>query len=278
MNEYYYELVATPSSYHELFADFLNDTLPIGYEERGTSFIIRSEESLETIKWGLEQFAEALSKATASDVEVDIELSKHKNSDWVEEYQKSIQPLSIGKFYIYPTWESPKDGYLNIAIDPALAFGTGHHPTTATCLQAISKYVQSGMEVCDVGCGSGILAIGAMKLGAICDACDTDIVSVENAKKNAELNGVNYREIWEGSIQKTKNKYDVVIANIVADVLIMLKNNLLKALKDDKSILILSGIMDKYEEKVLQHYADCIVLERITQDEWVSLVLQKKEV
>jgi ribosomal protein L11 methyltransferase len=278
MKEFYYELVATPSSYHELFADFLNDTLPIGYEERGTSFIIRSEESLDTIQWGLEQFAEALAKATAQPVEIDIEISKHKNSDWVKEYQQSIQPLSIGKFYIYPTWENPKDGYVNIAIDPALAFGTGHHPTTATCLLAISKYVKEGMEVCDVGCGSGILAIAAMKLGAVCDGCDTDIVSVENAQQNAKLNGVSFRNIWEGSIQKTSAKYDVVIANIVADVLIMLKNNLLKVLKDDNSILILSGIMDKYEEKVLQHYADCTVVERIAQEEWVSLVLRKKEV
>jgi len=277
MNEYYYELKVTPTQYQELFADFLNDVVPIGYEERDGSFIIRSEESLETIKWGIEQFSEALQKATAKNIEVEIDHTKHKNSDWVEAYQKSIKPLQIGKFYIHPTWDPPCEGYINIVIDPALAFGTGHHPTTATCMEAISKYVAKDDEVCDVGCGSGILAIAAMKLDAVVDGCDTDPVSVENAKTNATLNGVSFRNLWEGSINKTTQKYDIVIANIVADVLIFLKRDLAKALRDEKSLLILSGILNKYEEKVLQNYKEFDLVEKIAQDEWVSLVLKKKE-
>ncbi len=277
MNEYYYELIVTPNQQFGLFADFLNDVVPVGYEERDGSFIIRSEENLETVQWGLEQFAEALRKATSEEIEIEIEHTKHKNSDWVESYQKSIKPLQIGKFYIYPTWDSPHNEYINITIDPALAFGTGHHPTTATCLQAVSEYVSKDDVVCDVGCGSGILAIAAMKLGAIADGCDTDPVSVENAQINAKLNGVIFRELWQGSINKRSEKYDVVIANIVADVLIFLKKDLKKALRNEDSILILSGILDKYEQKVLQNYKDFKLLKRITQDEWVSLVLQKKE-
>ncbi len=278
MNEYYYELVVTPpTAYHELFEDFLNDILPVGYEERDESFIIRIEEDPQTIKWGIEQFAEALGKATSQNIDVDISVSKLKNSDWIEEYQKSVTPLQIGKFYIHPTWSEPKEGSINIVIDPALAFGTGHHPTTATCLQAVSKYVKESMEVCDVGCGSGILAIAAAKLGAHVDACDTDEVSVENTLKNAQLNGVSLRNVWQGSINKSERKYDVVIANIVADVLIFLQKELKNALKNENSLLILSGIMDKYEQKVLASYDDCEVVERITQDEWVSLVLKKKE-
>lgn len=276
MSEHYYELVVKPSGYFSLFEDFLNDILPVGYEERDESFIIRLEDSPETIKWGIEQFAEALTKATGEVIDLDISISKRQNSDWIAEYQKSITPLQIGKFYIHPTWNEPKEGSLNIIIDPALAFGTGHHPTTATCLQAVSKYVKAGMDVCDVGCGSGILAIAAAKLGAQVDACDTDEVSVENTLKNAELNGVILHNIWQGSIDRSDSQYDVVIANIVADVLIFLQKELKKALKNKESLLILSGIMDKYEQKVLASYDDCEVVERITQDEWVSLVLRKR--
>ncbi len=276
MNEYYYELVVRPSAYRDLFEDFLNDILPVGYEERDENFIVRTEEDPQTIVWGIEQFAEALTKATSKAVDVDISISKKKNSDWIAEYQKSITPLQIGKFYIHPTWSEPKEGSLNIVIDPALAFGTGHHPTTATCLQAVSKYVKEGMEVCDVGCGSGILAIAAAKLGAQIDACDTDEVSVQNTLKNVELNEVSLRNVWQGSIDKSNAKYDVVIANIVADVLIFLQKELKEALKSEDSLLMLSGIMDKYEKRVLASYDDCDVVERITQDEWVSLVLRKR--
>ena len=92
--------------------------------------------------------------------------SKLQNNDWVKSYQESIKPLAIDQFYIHPTWDAPHNNLINIAIDPALAFGTGHHPTTASSLRAVSKYVEEGDDVLDVGCGSGILGIAAMKLGA----------------------------------------------------------------------------------------------------------------
>lgn len=277
MNEYYYELVVTPSGEFTLFEDFLNDILPVGYEENGESFIIRTEENPETILWGVEQFAEALSKATNKTIDIESSITKRKNEDWIAKYQHSISPISIGKFYIHPTWEAPKEKSVNITIDPALAFGTGHHPTTSTCLKAISKYVKKDFEVCDVGCGSGILGIAAAKLGAQVDACDTDAVSVENTQKNCELNGVSFRSLWEGSLNQTKRTYDVVLANIVADVLIFLHDDLKKALKDEKSLLVLSGIMDKYEEKVLKRYSDFEVVDKITQDEWVTLVVKTRK-
>jgi ribosomal protein L11 methyltransferase len=274
MQEYYYELVVKVSSYRELFADFLADTVPVGFEEIENGFIIRSEDELETIAWGIEQFQEALQKALGETIEVDITQNKLKNSDWVKEYQQSIQPLAIEKFYIHPTWDEPDPKLINIAIDPALAFGTGHHPTTASSLKAISKYVKNGDSVIDVGCGSGILGIGAIKLGAKVDACDTDIVSVENSIKNASLNSVKFEDIWEGSCSKSDKKYNVVVANIVADVLTFIAKDLKTAMKDD-AILILSGILDKYEKKVMNFYKECQVVQRIPQDEWVTLILKK---
>ncbi len=201
MQEYYYELVVKVSSHLPLFSDFLSDTVPVGFEEMEDGFIIRSEDDLDTIIWGLEQFSEALQKALGQTIEIECSQSKLKNSDWVEVYQQSIQPLQIDKFYIHPTWDEPSSELINIEIDPALAFGTGHHPTTASALRAISKYVKNNDTLIDVGCGSGILGIGAIKLGAKVDACDTDIVSVENSILNAKLNDVVFSKIWEGSSQ-----------------------------------------------------------------------------
>ncbi len=276
MQSHYYELTIKVSSHHALYADFLADTLPIGFEETDDGFIIRSEENLETIVWGLEQFTEALQKALGEDIEIEFHQQELENNDWVESYKNSITPLAIDRFYIHPTWNDSHPNLINIAIDPALAFGTGHHPTTASSLRAISKYVKEGDRVLDVGCGSGILGIGAMKLGAVVDACDTDPVSVENSIKNATLNGLEFHSIWEGSATNLDQKYNAVVANIVADVLTFIANDLKNAMEDD-GVLILSGILDKYESKVLNYYKDCDIIEKIAQDEWVTLVLKKKE-
>ena len=277
MQEYYYELVVTVSSHHSLFSDFLSDTLPVGFEETQNGFIVRSEDELDTFIWGLEQFNEALQKALSITIELECEQKKLQNSDWVKSYQQSIQPIAIDKFYIHPTWNEKHPDLINITIDPALAFGTGHHPTTASCLQAVSQYVNADTHVLDVGCGSGILGIGAMKLGAVVDACDTDPISVSNSIENAKLNDLEFSAIWEGSSNKSTSKYDVVIANIVADVLTFIAKDLKQALEIN-GILILSGILSKYETKVLSYYKDLQIIQRIPQDEWITLVLQKEEI
>ena len=276
MQDYYYMLVVKPSSHLELFGDFLADVIPVGFEEIDDGFIVRSEEDLETVSWGIEQFAEALQSALGEVIDLELTLTKEKNNDWIAQYQSAITPIEIYPFYIHPTWEMPKEGLLNIAIDPALAFGTGHHPTTASCLRAIASYVHEGNSVMDVGCGSGILAMAALKKGAVVDACDTDPLSVENAIVNAQNNGLSYRRLWEGPVQETKEVYDVIVANIVADVLVFINSDLKKRLRDGGT-LILSGIMDKYEDKVLRAYKTFTLIERIVENEWVTLVLTKKE-
>jgi len=276
MQESYYELTITVSSHHELFSDFLSDTIPVGFEEIENGFIVRSEDDLQTIAWGVEQFSQALSKALSSNIECECNQKKLKSTDWIKEYQQSIQPIEIEKFYIHPTWDTPSEKHINIEIDPALAFGTGHHPTTASSLRSISKYVKENDRVIDVGSGSGILGVGALKLRAIVDACDTDPVSVENTIQNAKLNNVEFRKVWEGSCSKSDEKYDVVVANIVADVLTFIANDLKRVLKDS-GVLILSGILDKYEDKVLKFYKDMTIVEKIPQEEWMTLVLKKEK-
>ncbi len=274
MQKYYYTLTVRPSSHHSLFCDFLADTVPVGFEEIDDGFVIRSEDELETIGWGLEQFKEALQKALGTTIDLELEYTKEENSDWVGIYQKSVSPVEVDPFYIHPTWDEPKAGMINISIDPTLAFGTGHHPTTATCLKAVSRHVKAGDRVLDVGCGSGILGIAALKLGAHADACDTDIICVDNTRLNAEQNGVAFDAVWEGSVAMREKSYDVVIANIVADVLVMIASDL-KASINEGGKIILSGILDKYEDKVTRAFGTLEIIERIPQDEWVTLVVQK---
>jgi len=272
MQEDYYELVIKPSSQLKHFSDFLASTVDVGFEELDDRFIVRSEDELETLAWGVEQFAEALSEALDEKISVKFENSLKKNEDWIKSYQDGVKSVSVGKFYIHPTWNEPSSELVNIKIDPALAFGTGSHPTTASCLRAISNHVTKDMEIIDVGCGSGILALAANKLGAVVDLCDTDILSVDNSKENFELNEATYREIWEGSVNKTDKIYDLVIANIVADVLVFIASDLKKATKNK---LILSGILDKYEQKVQKKFSDMKCVERIIDGEWITLVMEK---
>ncbi|MEA2111746.1 MAG: 50S ribosomal protein L11 methyltransferase [Campylobacterota bacterium] len=273
MQEHYYLLRVRPSSHHSLFSDFLSDTIPVGFEETDEGFVIRSEDDLSTIGWGVEQFAEALNKALDENIEVELEYSKHKSEDWVKKYQENISAVEVPPFYIHPTWEDAREGMLNIALDPALAFGTGHHPTTASCLKAIASSVKPKQSVLDVGCGSGVLALAAAKLNALVDACDSDEISVDNTKDNFEQNGLELHSLWTGSANMATKKYDVVIANIVADVLIFIEKDLNRAVKND-GILILSGILDKYEAKVLRAYKNYELIEKVPQDEWVTLILK----
>ena len=276
MKNYYYELTIKPNLYFELFLDLASSLSDDAIEECEDSIIIRSEDELDNIKEGIEAFAKELSNAFQTEIICEINLEKKSNEDWIKVYQQSIQPIEIGSFYIHPSWNEPKDDKMNIVIDPTLAFGSGHHETTNSCLQAVEKYVQKNMKVCDVGTGSGILAIGSAKLGASVDICDTDPVSIEDSLKNFKANKVIAQNSWEGSVNKAKTQYDVVIANIVADVLVMISKDLIKATKDD-GILVLSGIMKQYENKVINKFEKaCKIIEKTHENEWVTIVLQNK--
>jgi ribosomal protein L11 methyltransferase len=135
--------------------------------------------------------------------------------------------------------------------------------------------VHKGDSVIDVGCGSGILGLAAKKLGATVELCDTDPVSVESCQENFALNEEEYDTLWEGSIDKTDKTYDVVIANIIADVLRFISKDLKNATKEG-GYLILSGILDKKEKLVKESFQDLKLEKRTLKDEWVSLVYKKE--
>jgi len=277
LEKYYFELKITPNLYYELFLDLVSALTEEALEEYEGSIIVRSEDELDFIKEGVEAFTKELSNAFETEIECKIELSKKENKDWVEEYQKSVQPIEVGSFYVTPSWHQ-SDGIKDkniIKVDPTLSFGSGHHETTNSCLKAIDKYVEANKSLCDVGSGSGILAIAAAKKGAVVDICDTDEVAVSDALKNFELNELEVNKYWIGSINKCSAQYDIVVANIVADILVMISSDLIKAAKKD-GLLILSGIMEQYADKVIKKYENrCELIEEITQNEWKTFVFKK---
>ena len=274
MEKYYYELRVKPNLYYELFLDLASSLTSEAIEELDETIIIRSEESLENVEIGMDAFTKELSLAFDTQITCDMVLEQKENQDWIKLYQESVQPIEVGKFYIHPSWNEPKEDKLNIVIDPTLAFGSGHHETTNECLNAVQKYVTDSSTVCDIGTGSGILAIAASKLNAVVDICDTDIVAVNDALKNFASNSVSANEYWEGSANTTTKTYDVVIANIVADVLAMISKDIKKIAVND-GIIILSGIMEQHKQKVLKKFSDCEIIEELQQNEWVTLIVKK---
>ena len=272
MQDKYYELTITlDDNFVEFIADFAVSIAGDGVELGKGEIIVRSESDLTFVKDALVSLADNLDNP----IEMTYHLEEKENIDWIKSYQDSIQPIEAGKFYIFPSWYEPKEDFINIKIDPALAFGSGHHATTFSCLEAISTYVDVGQSVIDIGCGSGILGLACKKLGANVELCDTDPLSVKSCKENFILNEESYNKLWEGSIDKTEDTYDVVIANIIADVLRFIAKDLKSACKEDGH-LILSGILDKKEALVVESFKELTLVQRTLKDEWVTLVYKKE--
>ncbi len=274
MQKTYNELRITPSGDYALFVDVILSLWDEAIEEDGQSIILRSEEPLDMVRFGVESFATSLSQIRQKPVDIAIEYSVKENEDWIEKYKKAIDPIHVGDFYIHPSWVEDAPEKHNIIIDPALAFGSGHHETTYGCLLLLQKYVKAQDTLLDVGCGSGILGLCATKLGASVDLCDTDEQAIQSTEDNFKLNKANYHTLWKGSVQKRTHTYDVVLANIIADVLIMLSSDLQSAVREN-GILILSGILDKYVDKVEAKFASMKLVEKYQRKEWFTLVLQR---
>lgn len=201
------------------------------------------------------------------------------DQDWLYKWQEYFKPTRVAeRIVVKPTWEKydAAENDLVIEIDPGMAFGTGTHETTSMCLKALEKYVRPDSRVLDVGCGSGILAIGAALLGAedsLGIEIDTD--AVEIAKKNVELNGLSDRiSIQYGDLTKGVDyKADIVVANLMADLVIMLSKDVSRHLEEG-GIYITSGIIDDKEELVAEAIRDAgyEILEIMRDGEWRAIV------
>jgi ribosomal protein L11 methyltransferase len=202
--------------------------------------------------------------------------------DWINNWKKYFKPIPVGKkLLIRPTWEEEYEAGERtvLHLEPGLAFGTGTHETTRLCMELLEEYVQPGFDVLDVGCGSGILSVAALLLGAEkAVGVDIDALAVKTAVQNAEINHVQDRfiGICGDLTDKVSGKYHIIVANIVADVIVELTKNVGQFMYPD-TIYLMSGIIDTREKDVLAALEDRFeILSRRTEKGWVALAAKQK--
>jgi ribosomal protein L11 methyltransferase len=206
----------------------------------------------------------------------------YQPQNWNENWEKTIEPIEVGQFYIRPTWKpiDTPDGLILLEIDPKMAFGTGYHETTRCMLRMLPSVITKDCSVLDVGTGTGVLAIAALKLGAASAfGFDVDEWSYDNAMENAFLNGVSDKfEVKEGSFDTvpTGFTYTVVLANVNRNMLLGTSSQI-TTLVSDGGTLVLSGLLDVDEENILQNedYSRLHLISRIQENEWICLRFQK---
>jgi ribosomal protein L11 methyltransferase len=177
-----------------------------------------------------------------------------EDADWVAETQRQFEPIRAGvRLWIVPTWHAPpRPGDVNIALDPGAAFGTGSHPTTRLCLAWLEKHVRAGDSVLDYGCGSGILAIAALKLGAARAAgVDVDPLALQAARYNSSRNGVAL-DVHDAA-ERLDGTFRITVANILANPLRMLAP-VIAAHTQARGLIALAGILDDQAEAVIAAY------------------------
>ena len=268
------------------------DILPVMSEDDGVayiSFYLEEDEDKEAILANVRAELEDM-RTYANVGEGSIEESETEDVDWVNNWKQYFHQFYIDDILIIPSWEEVKpedEDKMIIHIDPGTAFGTGMHETTQLCIRQLRKHVKEDSLILDVGCGSGILGMLALKFGAKYSVgTDLDPCAIIATHDNMEVNGIakEQYEVMIGNIIDDKDvqdqvgyeKYDIVLANILADVLVPLTPVIVNQMKPG-AIYITSGIIDEKEETVVEAVkaAGLEVLEVTYQGEWVSVTARK---
>ncbi|WP_419525673.1 50S ribosomal protein L11 methyltransferase, partial [Blautia sp.] len=279
------------------------DILPDMQEDDGIaylSFFVEETEDGELLMNGEVTAQEDILKAVEEELdslrtfmdigEGSIEIDETEDIDWINNWKQYFKQFYVDDILIIPSWEKVKkedEGRMIIHIDPGTAFGTGMHETTQLCIRQLKKYVTKDTELLDVGTGSGILSIAALKMGAKhAVGTDLDTCAVPAVEENKEANDIPEAafDMMIGNIIDDKEvqdtvgyeKYDIVVANILADVLVPLTPVIIHQMKKG-GIYITSGIIDNKEETVVNAVkaAGLEVLEVTYQGEWVSVTARK---
>lgn len=203
-----------------------------------------------------------------------------EDKDWEREWMTHFKPIPCGdKLWIVPSWlDAPNPKAVNLRLDPGLAFGTGTHPTTFLCLEWLNDRISGQETILDYGCGSGILGLAALLLGAKkMDGIDIDPQAITATTNNAITNNIDVNDFFVTTdASALKPRYDIVVANILAGPLCDLSNDICQYLNKGQS-LILSGILEHQASTVIQAYAEKIEFEPITEKEgWVRLSGRRK--
>lgn len=273
-----------------MFVDFIPDLPPDDGNARVNFYIDADDDDntmLDKVKAEIEKLRDICDVGDGT-----ITQSQTEDKDWINNWKQYWHTFTIGDLYIKPTWEPVSEEMKNhpvLSIDPGTAFGTGSHETTRMVIRQLQKYVKGGEEVLDVGCGSGILSAVALKYGAKhALGTDLDPNAIIASKENAEQNDIGHDEleVIEGNIIDDKQVqdrcgyecYDIVCANILADVLEPLSKEITQHMKHG-AYFITSGIIDTKEQEVVEAFKENPELEivEINHDgEWVNVTARRK--
>ena len=241
-----------------------------GWKNNRVSILIEAEADFK-------QLVESISRAHGLASPGILQCTPVAECDWVSQTQAQFAPIQIGRVWIVPSWHEPPDPRAcNIRIDPGAAFGTGTHPTTRLCLAWMEQRDMTGLRVLDYGCGSGILSICAALLGAhTVLGVDIDAQALATAQANARRNGVVARYTQPEGLQTSEpGSFDLVVANILANPIVLLAPTLVRHVAPGGAIL-LSGVLERQAEQVLQAYRQAepsLQIHTAGQDEgWVAI-------
>lgn len=239
-------------------------------------YIANDENPMEAVSFLKERFE-------SEKIKYIISTSNCVQEDWINNWKQYFHPMEVGKkLLIRPSWIDEYDSGQRkvLSIEPGMAFGTGTHSTTKLCLETLEDYISNDTEVLDVGCGSGILGIASLLFGAkSVTGVDIDELAVKTAIENGKENNFappEYTILRGNLVDKVSGKFDVVVANIVADVIIMFSKDVGNFMKNE-GVFITSGIIDNREDDVQTALAEngFNVIRRVEEKGWIALVSQR---
>ncbi len=280
--QYYEFTITVPDESRDALTDKLKELGSLGLYENGETLRAYFEHTINIDRIGdeLNMFRDVLS-SSGLDPSFTFTHTLLPAQDWNEVWKKSIVPINAGDaITIIPPWGKVEEGRITIMIDSGMAFGTGHHETTRTCLAHIEKISgrYAGKRLLDIGTGTGILAIGAAKMGfSSIVAVDTDPLAVAAARANITLNGLSNIEVKEGGISVVEGTFDVIIANLISGTLIDIAPDIASHLTAG-GMVILSGMIAGEEDRVAHAFrkAGLALKDKSFDDKWVTLIIVKE--
>ncbi|MHB8844145.1 MAG: 50S ribosomal protein L11 methyltransferase [Nitrospirota bacterium] len=278
---YHQFTITAPEPYQDALGARLIEIGSLGVEARGDALIAYFPETADTglILRELD-LLRVLFGSLVDPVALTVEHILLPDTDWNETWKKTFSPVDAGTlFTILPPWERPSGDRIPLIIDPGMAFGTGHHETTRSCIVLMERYAPSidRARFLDLGTGTGLLAIAAQKLGFTdIIGVDSDPLAVEAAEKNLALNGAGSIAFFTGSIADAPGTYAMIAANLISGTLVELAGEIASRVRTP-GVAILSGILAGQDDEVAEamEQAGLVCVERLRDGKWISLACRR---